>query len=280
MGAVDEGGIKLMDYLFTDGSIGRNIGNKTPVAIAVAPASHFADGKWRFMSLKSMSASSTSGSTTNETMAGGQNAKSYLPTKYGDGAVTINEDGTYKGVVWRANLPSDKSGFTTEYAGLKYKGANSGNHCPSPFLSNGEKNNVYYTSGSQCLYDTDGVGNTTALKEFPACVAAIACATFAPGIYDGQWYLPAMGELGYVMVQWSRIQAAISNAVTTVPGCGCELSTTTDTNQNAQGNQLWSSTETSNNAFATIILADGRVHNAYKGSTHFVRAFVKIQEVI
>ena len=42
----------LLDYLFSDGTTGPDlVEGKTPVGICVAPASHFVDGKARFMSL-------------------------------------------------------------------------------------------------------------------------------------------------------------------------------------------------------------------------------------
>ena len=273
MGKVESGGIKLMDYLFTDGSIGKTIGNKIPVAIAVAPASHFADGKWRFMSLKNMSKSSTNGTLEDETMTYGKYGSDDLPVKYGAGAAVINSNGEYNGCNWNSRLPAGRtsgcrSNFTYLKNGWYYNGSNSGNNAPPPFLSDGiTKNDVYYTAG-QCLCDIIGEENTAILKNKSEYYGAITCSSFAPGYKNGEWYLPAVGEFAYAFTQWKEVDDAIVAAITADATCAIRLNNTS---------KYMTSTETSKNASVNIHGTSARLYNDYKhNQPAVVRAFIKI----
>jgi hypothetical protein len=264
-----------MDYLFSDGSVSQTLdSNKTPVAICVIPTSHIVDGKARFMSLKEMSTASTQGTVTHEYIKW-QNDTVYadIPglTNY-DKVVAINNDGTFKSLEGDGFLPVDeKSGFNITYGNNKYKYADSiasysNKFSPSPFLSDGTKNEVYFTEG-QALCDIDGNANTTAILNADAnkYLAAKACRSFAPGTHNGEWYLPAMGELGYVFVQWKAIDDAIIAANVSKSGCGVQL---------AGSDLYWSSTESSSSTARFLFTDIGGVDNYGKDDNLYVRAFV------
>lgn len=263
-----------MDYLFTDGSIGKTIGNKTPVAICVAPAAHFADGKARFMSLKSMSTETTSGDLLQTLMTWGKYGQQVNGlVNYGRNTVSINSDGTYKSIANGAYLPRtrvrDEYGFGKEWNGWYYMYGPPGYPAaPPPFLNDNITKNPVYSTEGQTLYDVDGSGNTDILvtytdATYKACKAA---RNFAPGIYDGEWYLPAAGELGYVICQNKAIDNAIDAANAIVTDCGVKPS----------GN-IWTSTQGGRDDAIIIQFANGNVYNHYKHANNgSVRAFIKI----
>lgn len=265
--------IKLMDYLFTDGSIGKTIGNKIPVAIAVAPASHFADGKWRFMSLKEMTKDSTDGTINSVKMKWGKyNTATGLP-QYGRVGPTINSDGTYKDMQNNPRFPCGKtnsiSSWTTKWNGWNYYGTSGGTlAAPSPFLDDGTRNPICDREG-QILTEVNGDYNTSVLKVIDALYeAAITCSQFAPGIYDGQWYLPAFGELIYMLVQFGEINAAINAALAAISDCALVVGT----------KDYWSSTQAGNSSGAVLRISPyGDLNNPYcHVDNGYVRAFIKI----
>lgn len=267
-------GYNVMDYLFSDGSISPTLdSNKTPVAICVIPTSHMADGKARFMSLKEMTTASTQGTVTHQGIKW-QNDQTYVDipglTNY-DKVATINSDGSFKDLQESAFLPVDsKGGFTTVYNGDNYSDeVEDGRYAPSPFLSDGiTKNEVYFTEG-QALCDIDGNANTTLILNADAnkYLAAKACRSFAPGTHDGEWYLPAMGELGYAFVQWKAIDDAIIAANASKSGCGVQL---------GGSGSYWSSTEHSSSSARRLFTGVCVVYNDTKSTKDYVRAFLAI----
>ena len=103
---------------------------------------------------------------------------------------------------------------------------------PSPYLGNDYILNPEYCkglSGNNVLSDFDGLNNTQALVGLGSdYVAANAAWNYKDMTSDVQWYLPAMGELGFVMVRLN----AINEALTKVGG----FAVTVDTG-------FWSSSE-------------------------------------
>lgn len=89
---------------------------------------------------------------------------------------------------------------------------------PGPYNADGTRNALYFQSTEpctqqNCLSDFDGFGNTELLSKslsddqkhlISACISF-----YTPGTRAGDWYLPAMGELGYMYAAWDAIDADI-----------------------------------------------------------------------
>jgi hypothetical protein len=272
--------IELLDYLFSDGSIGKEIGDKTPVAICVAPASHFEDGCARFMSLKEMTTGSTSGITIHEGISWNTTNTDAGLTKFATVAV-VDGEGVVKGVDGYGFIPAkraDWSGNTRITArtldGVYYGQGDSNNPSAYPFLEDGSLNPNYAATkydGStivNILTDVNGEANTTYLvNKGDTYKAANACRRFTPGTHNGEWYLPAMGELGYAIALYDDINAKIA-----ATGNGVQLDDSA---------AYWSSTEYSGHDACTLLMRNGRVDSYRKSYGYsYVRAFLKIKPSI
>ena len=230
---------KFGDYLHSDGHVD-NIAASDVIGICVIPSSHY--GKARFMSVVKMSASSTSGTTSDETMTWGPSPdNNYIPPKgfttkcvgtdlYNGNSNSFIEDSPY------AVLPTDRlhggysdDGYQTpskpdywdQSARYWYdEGDESIRYIPSPFKNNGDLNPDFRKAWPNVLADIDGEINTNAIlaigNNYPA---AKACRDFNPGF--GAWYLPAAGELAYLVPRWG----AINDKLTALSNAGCRVAT-------------------------------------------------------
>lgn len=139
-----------------------------------------------------------------------------------------------------SNKPAAGSGLDT-LAGYKSFKSNMG--IPSPYLENGSRNPSYYSTdvsineglSANCLSDFNGKENTEIILSYATAqsdwktasnltTASItnssgsgyypaACCSWryhTEGTNQGDWYLPAMGELGYMVVRFQEIQNALS----------------------------------------------------------------------
>lgn len=107
-------------------------------------------------------------------------------------------------------------------------------YAPSPYLSNGSRNEYYYTTkytAQNAFSDFNGKGNTNILCSLATAQsdwrtastitnsddkgyspAACCCWRYnTVGTNQGDWYLPAMGELGYLEARLKTIQNSMSN---------------------------------------------------------------------
>jgi hypothetical protein len=270
---------KLFDYLFNDGTFGADIvDGKTPVGICVAPASHFADGKSRFMSLKEMTSGSTSGITTHEGIVWNTTNTDAGLTKFATVAV-VDGEGAIKGVNGYGFIPAKRAAWSgnTQPADRPVDGvyytSNIDPNNPSayPFLEDGSLNPNYAATeydGStifNMLTDVSGATNTTYLvSKGDTYKAANACHSFTPGTHNGEWYLPAMGELGYTIASFDDINAKIAAA------------------GNDNGVQLdgsaayWSSTEYSETYACYLAMNSGYVGGYNESNDRYVRAFLAL----
>lgn len=84
--------------------------------------------------------------------------------------------------------------------------------CSDAFTNTGLTN---YSTESSAKLDIYGDYNTAAIvSAFMAAGvtgAATACAAYTPGTHDGEWYLPALGELYYVFFNNITISSVLSN---------------------------------------------------------------------
>lgn len=135
--------------------------------------------------------------------------------------------------------PHDKNSYYTEDVGQMIDMGMSMRAAPSPYLTDNSRNSSYYQTSSpssefNCLSDFGGNANTTALLNLATgqsdwktsstitnssdrgySPAACCCWRFhTDGTKQGDWYLPAMGELGYIISRLRAINTAILNIST------------------------------------------------------------------
>lgn len=266
-----------------------------PIGVVVIPTNHdvYGDGSCGVMSLKEMNYNSPdTGSTSYQSMYwGGYGDDILLPNL--DQVPTGNTStGIPTGQTSYASLPSDRFGGiqcihdTDAY----YK---SSPYIPSPYLTDESRNPGYYqtsspSSSNNALADFDGIGNSQVLWDLATSQrrwktassitnnygsgyypAACCCWRYhTEGTSQGDWYLPACGELGFIMPPFNKINEAIDKIRTTYgSSVGVEL---------GAHDYYWSSTEESNYNARRVSTNNGDIYSLNKNNGIFVRAFLKV----
>ena len=219
----------------------------TPVGVVVVPSGFAPDGKAKSMK---WGVYGTDTSLTNYTS---------VPT-------TNNTSEALSGYSIYGCLPSDKYTGTTSYVDptTKYSG-NTLPRIPSPYL--GDEPNPAYSNSilipNNALSDFDGKGNTDVLVALGSdYIAANAARNYkAAGAEEIEWYLPAMGELGYLIVRLNKIQAALAKV---------------NSSQVDVYDSYESSSEYSSYYEYYLDAYNGRVDYAHKGSGRYVRPFAML----
>ena len=262
--------------------------NYTPIGVEVVPAEHdvYGTGQAGIMSLAEMDYTTPDvGSSEYQGMYwGGYGTDTVLPN-----LDTVNlVDDTTSGYGY---LPSDQFTGTISLDGVSKYYDNDSDNAPSPYNADGSRNEAYYTtaySTANALSDFDGVGNTTVLTDLATgqsdwktattitnssgagyYPAACCCWRFhTAGTDQGQWYLPACGEMGYVMNRISAINTTI-NKVFSVYSSVVAVAVHTSYG-------YWSSSEY-NADYARYLNADyGHVGYGNKNYNLYVRAFLRV----
>ena len=160
-------------------------------------------------------------------------------------------------------LPSDKFTGATSYVDstAKYRDTSYTPYIPSPYLGD-KPNPAYYAAISgynNALADFDGKGNTDVLVTLGSdYVAANAARNYkAAGAEEIEWYLPAAGELGYMLPRFNKIQAALAKV--NAP--------------QLDGGGYWSSSECSSDNAHYVSTSRGSVYGSNKGYASYVRPF-------
>lgn len=105
-----------------------------------------------------------------------------------------------------------------------------------------EPNPEYYKTieGDNALSDFNGLSNTeTLVKLGSGYTAANAAWKYKDGLSNLQWYLPGMGELGYIMPRFRKI----NNTITALGGLAVVSS-----------EFFWSPSELSNDVVTCVLL--------------------------
>lgn len=246
--------INLGDYYYSDGTCSSELDtSKTPIGICVIPSNFVPDGLARVMSLKNMSVSTPEQGTTNdENIVWGQSGvDTKLPNldQVAHGGTGTTALSTVVGLKNNAFLPSDRDDWKSKlsYSGdtsTHYLYSDDDGHAINPYLTTGgtlEFNTEYIktdspSSSANCLSDLNGVSNTDILCSLHTAQAnwetasaitnnssqgyspaAVCCRRYAPSeSTKGKWYLPAMGELGFIMPRFKLINEKLSKLGTSV----------------------------------------------------------------
>ena len=264
----------------------------TPIGIVVVPGSHnvYNDGSCGVMSLKGMDYDNPSqGAASNEYMYWGVYGTDISTLRNLDQVPTGNQaNGLPTGESGYAYLPSDNfSGTQCAHDTDVYY--NSSPYIPSPYLTDGSRNPGYYqttspSSSNNALADFDGRGNTNKIitqrgnKDYSSWKptydtqadypAASCCDMFyTEGTQQGDWYLPACGELGYIMPNLKKINEAITKMRNAY---GSSVGVTLNTNN------YWSSSEYNSGSARHVYTGGSIVGNGNKNGYNHVRAWLRV----
>ena len=296
---------KVGDFYYENGlySTDVDLTQGTPIGIMVIEKDFIPTSpKGRVMSLLEMSYSSpNSGSTLSQTMAWGNNGvDTTLPnlTSVVHGGTGTTALSTAQGVKEYAFLPSDK--FTAlQYSGdpstYYYYLKDSNGHAISPYLTDSDGNVTFNTeyirttspsNSANCLADLDGYSNTEVLtndtytsgqsdwKTASAITnngdagyspAACCCKRFEVGGLD--WYLPSMGELGFIVPRFNVIQ----NQLTKLKNHGGSSFSSL-----LNSYYYWSSSEYSSDRARCLYTYNGNVNYSSKNYRDYVRSFALV----
>ena len=261
--------------------------NYTPIGVEVVPAEHnvYGTGQAGIMSLAEMNYSNPdTGSSDYQNMClGGYQVDTSLPNY---NVVNLVNGTTAE----RGYLPSDQFTGDTSLDGVS-KYSDIYDNAPSPYNADGSRNEAYYTtvySTANALSDFDGVGNTKVLTDlatsqsdwktasaitnnpdagyYPAACCAWRFHTAGTG--QGQWYLPACGEFGYVINRISAINETINKVLSVYSSVAAVGVSTIDV--------YWTSSEHSRGGQRRWFTDSGQVNSGYKLYEYYVRAFLRL----
>ena len=211
-------GRNVGDIAYWDGSKVKTISQKlfnsrlgTPIGIVVIPHGFTPDGKTRIVSLYEVDANGDKVTSIADVKWGPMGVNTSL-TNYTKVPTTDNNGSTSTGSSSHGFLPSDKFTGSQSYIDPKAKYKVSTNLIPSPYfqeIPNPEYNKTI--EDGNALSDFNGLNNTRKLvglnTEYEAANAAWK---YKDGSSNLQWYLPAIGELGYIIVRLNEIDNSIN----------------------------------------------------------------------
>lgn len=276
----------------------------TPIGVVVVPGIHdvYGTGECSVISLMNMDCNSPdTGSTSAQEMCWGVYGTDISQLDNLNRVCYIGISSTLyeqvQGTTSNAYLPSDR--FDTidnpyDPSTGYYSAVDISHQAPSPYKADSSRNPAYYqtdspSSTSNCLADFDGVGNTEVLCSLATAQgdwktaeaitnsynagyypAACCCWRFHPdGTEQGDWYLPAMAELGYMMVRINAINETIN---TLISAYGSSVSVTLYDN-----GYYVSSTERDSTTCQSVLVRTGLISEySGKSTEHYVRAFLRV----
>ena len=238
----------------------------TAVAVVVVPNTHTPDGTVRCMAVKGVNPDGSQ-ETSNVAMEWGpMETETPLPNL----TQVPTWDNTIGGTIGTngyAYLPSNNNNgqFTgaTDCLDSNLHYIDGSPYLPNPYLPDGSPNPNFRDTTqilANACADFNGASNTSVLVGLGTeYSAANACHLYSTdGISTGNWYLPACGELAYIMPRFNEIQ----NALDTVGG-----------GQLGANYIYWSSSEYSSNRARLVGTRGGNVGDSNKNNTFYVRCF-------
>ena len=260
--------ISLGDVAYWDGSKMKtipfdkwNVSLGTPVGVVVIPNGMLPDGKPRIISLNYVDASGNT-STSSKSMKWSNVSVDTSLTNYNRVPTTDNAGSTSNGSNSYGYLPSDNFTGATSYVDSKAKYNSTSNMIPSPYLGDDKTLNPEYCKAisgyNNALSDFNGLSNTETLVGLGAdYVAANAAYKYSDGVSNLQWYLPAMGELGFLAPRFKEI----NNIITALGGVA------------VASYYFWSSSEYSSSGAYGLNTYNGYVDYFVKSFNSYVRPF-------
>jgi hypothetical protein len=235
----------------------------TPVGVVVIPSGFAPDnGLARIVSLK-WGSSSVTGSDKVYTSRWSDRTVDTPLKNYSAVTITNNTGGALPSNTY-GYLPSDRFAGTVSYTDPEAKYSGSSYYIPSPYLGS-KPNPAYYDSpSSNMLSDFNGKDNTNHLKGSVGGVyqaAKNAWGYKSAGAEEIVWYLPAMGELGYLMVRYNKINAALTKL---------------GASQLAPDTYYWSSTEFMGGYACAMVPTGGSVGSDLVTNNRAVRPFAML----
>lgn len=276
----------------------------SPVGIVIIPKSHdvYGDGSFGVMSLKDMNPTTPDigGGGLEYIHSGGAYSDISKLTNY-DKVCYVGNDGVIneniQGITNFAIIPSDfnnniSSAIKNPYDSDTYYFDNTSHYIPSPFNEDDTRNKEYYSTSSpssfnNAMSDFRGKENSKILTDLSTGQtnwrtaetidnyfsigyhpAACCCWRYhTEGTKQGDWYLPACGELGYIVPKRYKLIEIIRKIKN---GYGDESAVF------IQNVMYWTSSEYSKKDFRTISMGGGNVGYQVKDSPVSARAFMRL----
>lgn len=253
---------KLYDYLYEDGSFGKKDATKTAIGVCVIPGGVLPDGKARFMSLKAMTLTSPNeGGSDTYIYWGGYGSNIQSLTNF---RTVVTGDTEAEGTNVYGYVPKNDSYSDTPHipSPIKYFSAYSSTGATSDLdgKANTKKILAVDNAASTAWQTAKSIENNyTTTTVHPA---AQCCWRFNPGSTNqGDWYLPSIGELAFIMPNYNNLQTVIRDV------SGVQLN----------DNKLyWSSTEYDGYDAWIVSASDGHVTSRRKNDSSYVRAFLAL----
>ena len=277
-----------------------------PIGVVAIPGKHgvYGYGICGVISLVNMSCDTPdTGTTSVETMYWGVNTdtnnENYTKLPYvGLLSSPGNSSGTITGEYYFGWLPSDKFSFKQcPHDTNAYYDDNVGSAhyaVPSPYLTNGNRNTGYYriaspSSTDNCLSAFYGplwnknivenyatgqsswktashISNLTSVGHYPAVCCCWRYHT--EGTNQGDWYLPSVAEMGYVVARFNQINSTMRNLMSLFYGkYSIAIIASKDT---------WTSTEYNETNIRHVYFNEGYVHYSARNTSKVVRAMMQL----
>ena len=265
----------------------------TPIGLVVVPGTHnvYGDGSCGVMSLKNMSCSSPDEGINDDEgiYFGYQNDISEL-TNYNVVCI-IDKNGEISNKVQTTS--SNVGYFQLEDGDY----SSSSSLIPSPYNEDDTRNTEYYrtsspSSSKNALSDFNGKTNTETITSYVKSQtnwktastiynfsssgyypAACCCWRYHTlGTKQGDWYLPAMGELGYLAVKITSLNDIFKSLNEIYDSTVClEIS------ENIDKSYFWCSTEYSSTYGRFLYTVKRSTNYNEKNKKHYVRAFLRVK---
>ena len=253
---------ELYDYLYEDGSFGKKDATKTAIGVCVIPGGVLPDGKARFMSLKGMTLTSPNEGGSNTGMYWGGNGSNTPLLTHFEGVVT--GDTTAEGTNSYGSVPKNGSYLNIPHipSPIDYFSAYSSKGAASDLdgKANTEKILAVDNAASTDWQTAESIANDVSTATVHPAVQC--CWRFNPGSTNqGDWYLPSIGELAFIMPNFNDLQTAISNV------SGVQLD---------DNHYYWSSTEYNGSFAWRLDTGDGQLAAGSKEYNNYVRAFLAL----